>query len=346
MVEIKEIILNNIIAAVQQELTAVQLQMLETTLRLNLRGIRLEEENTELSTYIDDNEYMLKVFAANKKLEGCKIGSIEQYVRYTRNFLQQVNKNYKDVNKDDVKYYLALYSQGVKQNTLANAKHFLSTFFTFAHEEGYISKNPVKTIKGIKPVEVENVYLNLEEETAVRDTEKSLRDRAIIDFLLSTGVRVGELAKMQLDNLNLHNSSITFTGEKNGRERTVYLEVRAKKHLTEYLITRTDNNRALFVTDRKYYNQATGKREVKACSKSAFEDITKSICIKAGIKNKNCTVHVFRKTFATRLAEQGCPLEIIQELLGHSSASVTSRHYVAKSTQRIKREFNKYMQAA
>lgn len=346
MVEIKEIILNNIMAAVQQELTTLQLQMLESTLRLNLRGVKLVEECTELSTNTDDNEYMLKVFAANKKLEGCKIGSIEQYVRYTRNFLQQINKNYKDINKDDVKFYLAMYSQKVKQNTLVNAKHFLSTFFTFVHEEGYISKNPVKTIKGIKPVEIENVYLSLEEETAVRDTEKSLRDRAIIDFLLSTGVRVGELSKMQLNNLNLHNGSITFTGEKNGRERTVYLDVRAKKHLLEYLTTRTDDNQALFVTYRKYYNQTTGNEEVKACSKSSFEDITKSICIKAGIKNKNCTVHVFRKTFATRLAEQGCPLEIIQELLGHSSAGVTSKHYIAKSAQRIKREFVKYMQAA
>ena len=65
----------------------------------------------------------------------------------------------------------------------------------------------------------------------------------------------------------------------------------------------------------------------------------------AGIIDKVCTVHVFRKTFATRLADNGCPLEIIQELLGHSSAAVTSKHYVAKTQARVRREFERCMVA-
>lgn len=342
--EKKEIVINKIIVSMQQYLDREQLKELDNALRINLRGIRLEEECTELSTDVDDNMYILKVFAANKKLEGCKDGTIEQYLRQTKNFLDAVNKNYKNVTKDDVKFYLALYSRNVKQNTVANAKRFLSAFFSWAHDEGYIRSNPVKTIKGIKPVEVANKHLSLEEEVAVRDVEKSKRDTAIIDFLLSTGVRVGEIEAMNRSNVNLIDGSVTFIGEKNGKQRTVYLDVRAKKHLIEYLQTRTDNNDALFVSHRMFKN-VYGIKDVRRLGKTAYENIAKSIAEQAGITDKVCTVHVYRKTFATRLAENGCPLEVVQELLGHSSADITSKHYVAKTKKRVRKEFERCMAA-
>ncbi|MCI5872135.1 MAG: tyrosine-type recombinase/integrase [Clostridiales bacterium] len=342
--EKKEIIINQIIVSMQQYLDREQMKELDSILRINLRGIRLEEECTELSTDVDDNMYILKVFAANKKLEGCKDGTIEQYLRQTKDFLDSVNKNYKNVTKDDVKFYLAMYSRNVKQNTVANAKRFLSSFFSWAHDEGYIRSNPVKTIKGIKPVEVANKHLSLEEEVAVRDVEKSKRDTAIIDFMLSTGVRVGEIEAMNRSNVNLIDGSVTFIGEKNGKQRTVYLDVCAKKHLIEYLQTRTDNDDALFVSHRMFKN-VYGIKDVRRLGKTAYENIAKDIAIKAGITDKVCTVHVYRKTFATRLAENGCPLEVVQELLGHSSADITSKHYVAKTKKRVRKEFERCMAA-
>lgn len=342
--ENKEIIINEVIISMQEYLSGDQLRTLENTLRIKLRGFRLEEECTELSTDVDDNMYILKAFAANKKLEGCKDDTIGQYLRQTKDLLDKCNKNYKNVTKDDVKCYLAVYSQHVKPNTVANAKRFVGSFFSWVHDEGYIIKNPVKTIKGIKPVEIANKHLSLEEEVTVRDVEKSKRDQAIIDFLLSTGVRVGEIAAMNRSSVNLITGAVTFVGEKNDKERTVYLDVRAKKHLIEYLQTRTDDCDSLFVSHRMYKN-IYGIKEARRMGKAAYENLTKSICIKAGITDKVCTVHVFRKTFATRLAENGCPLEIIQELLGHSSAEITSKHYVAKTQKRVRKEFERCMAA-
>lgn len=342
--EIKEIIINKIIIAMQQYLSGEQLCELDNVLRINLRSMRIEEECTELSTDVDDNIYILKVFAANKKLEGCRDNTIEQYLRQTKHLLDTVNKNYKNITKDDVKYYLAMYSRNVKPNTVANAKRFLSAFFSWAHDEGLINSNPVKTIKGIKPVEVANKHLSMEEDVAVRDVEMSKRDQAIIDFLLSTGVRVGEIAAMNRSNVNLIDGSVTFIGEKNGKQRTVYLDVRAKKHLIEYLQTRTDNDDALFVSHRMFMN-VYGIKDVRRLGKTAYESIAKDMAVKAGITDKVCTVHVYRKTFATRLAENGCPLEIIQELLGHSSAEITSKHYVAKTQKRVRKEFERCMVA-
>lgn len=342
--ERKEIFINEIIMAMQEKLEQDQLRELDSVLRIMCHGIRIEDESTALSTDMDDNMYILKVFAANKKLEGCKDNTIEQYFRQTKLFLDAVNKNYKNITKDDVKCYLAVYSQNVKPNTVANAKRFLGAFFSWAHDEGYIQSNPVRSIKGIKPVEVANKHLSLEEEVAVRDVQAGKRDRAIIDFLLSTGVRVGEMAAMNRSNVNLLDGSVTFIGEKNGKQRTVYLDVRAKKHLIEYLQTRMDNDDALFISHRMFKN-VYGMKEAHRLGRTAYEEIAKRTAVKAGITDKVCTVHVYRKTFATRLAENGCPLEVIQELLGHSSAEITSKHYVAKTQKRVRKEFERCMTA-
>lgn len=347
MVEAKEMVISGILAAVQQELGKIQLQMLEQALRENLREYSLEKECTELSTGLDDNLHILKVFAANKKLEGCVERSIEQYIRSNQQFLEWANKNYRNITKDDVKFYLALYGQGKKQNTVANMKRYLGTFYGWAHDEGYIAMNPVKTIKGIKPEVIETKYLSVEEEIAVRDTvgKGSERDIAIIDVLLSTGLRVGEMEALNRRDVDLRDGSITLQSEKSKKYRTVYLEVRAKKHLEEYLASRQDTNEALFLTKRKYRNEFGGM-EQKRMTKQSYEQLTKSVCKQAGILDKDCTVHVFRKTFATRLAERGCPLEVIQELLGHADAGTTSKHYVAKSKQRLKRATEQYLLAA
>lgn len=342
--ERKEIAINEIIISMQDCLNKEQLVMLDETLRIKLHGVQLTEECTELSTERDDNEYMLELFRANKRLEGRKDQSITHCIRHMKQLLDQSNKNYRNITKDDVKFYLAMYSRRVKPNTASNAKRYLSSFFSWAHDEGYVSKNPVKAIKGLKQMEIPNKFLSLEEEVSVRDVEKSVRDRAIIDFLLSTGVRVGEMEAMNRSNVNIMTGAVTFIGEKNYKERTVYLDVRAKKHLIEYLQTRSDDNEALFVSERKIRNEH-GELEVRRMRRPAYQDLVKKVCTKAGIRDKVCTVHVFRKTFATRLAENGCPLEIIQVLLGHSSADITSKHYVAKTQKRIKEEFERCMVA-
>ena len=101
---------------------------------------------------------------------------------------------------------------------------------------------------------------------------------------------------------------------------------------------------ALFVSHRMFKN-VYGMKEVRRLGRTAYENIAKSVAAKAGITDKVCTVHVYRKTFATRLAENGCPLEIVQELLGHSSADITSKHYVAKTKKRVRKEFERCMAA-
>lgn len=334
----KELVIQSIITAMSTILETVQLQALDNVLRTKLHGLRVEEESTELSTWTDDNDYMIRIFCANKKLEGCKESSLAQYRLSVRQLFDFINKNYREITKDDIKYFLAARSLNVSQNTLVNTKRNLSSFFTFLHDEGYITMHPVKTIKGMKPLDTENIHLTLEEEVAVRDVEKTIRDEALTDFLFSTGVRVGEAAAMNISDVNFTAGTVTFRGEKSDRIRTVVLDARAKLHLIMYLESRKDSNPALFVTDRTYHGIP------RRLGKSAIEDITKAIGVRAGL-DKALTVHVFRRTFATRMADKGCPLETLQELMGHRSPETTKR-YIARSQKRIHREAARYMEVA
>lgn len=334
----KDIVINNIIAAMGNVLNTVQLQTMENAIRKSLYGLKLEEECTDLAVHLDDNEKVMRTFLASKKLEGCKVKTLVQYQCTANMFFRTIQKNYRDVTKDDIKVFLAYRMQKVKPNTLLNTKRNLSSLFSWMHSEGYISTNPVQK-GGMRIEEIANVHLTAEEEVAVRDVHKAVKEEAIIDFLLSTGVRVGELESMDIKDVDFARSTVTFRGEKGEcRFRTVILDAAAKKHLIEYLKTRTDNNPALFVTDRCYNGYP------KRMSKHGIETVTKSIGKRAGL-DKTLTVHVFRRTLATRLADAGCPLETIQELLGHKKAETTQR-YIARSQQRVVQAASRYFNNA
>ncbi len=336
--DLREYVITEVIRAMTPILETIQLQMLEGAVRGALHGMTLEKEHTELSTELDDTDYMLQCFQANKKLEGCQNTTIEQYLLTARRFFAISGKGYRHITKDDVKYYLAIRSGQISPNTLVNEKRNLSSLFGWLHDEGMIPRNPVKSIRGIRGEDTEIVYFTMDEEIAIRDVRGSLRDRAMIAFLLSTGVRVGELVSMNRVNVDMTQGSVTFRGEKSrkGKYRTVYLDQYAKRYLGMYLASRTDENPALFVSERLY----NGEPRRLGCA--AVEKITKRICKDAGINGKG-TVHVFRRTFATRLAERGCPIDIIQELMGHADAGTTLKCYIARSKKRAKSEWEKHV---
>lgn len=340
MPDIRENVINDVVTAMSPLMDAVKLQMLEGAVRGALRGVKLEQECTELSTELDSTIHMLDCFVANKKLEGCKDSTLNQYKRTAKRLFSLLGKGYKDITKDDIRYYLAVRSPQINENSLVNEKRNLSSFFSWLHDEGYISKNPVKNIK-LRGKDVEILYFSLDEEIAIREVQTNLRDKALIAFLFSTGVRVGELTKLNRSDVNLLTASVTFRGEKGRTEkfRTVYLDQWARRYLAQYLSSRTDDNPALFVSNRKYggYPRRIGN--------AAVEKVTKGIVKKAGIKTKG-TVHVFRRTFATRLAARGCPIDIIQELMGHADPATTLKHYVAKTGSRTKTEWSRYAYAA
>lgn len=327
--DIKENMIKEILFDMSTELDAVKLYKLENVLRIKLNRMSVEEECTELSTYIDDNDYIIKLFVANKRLENLSEKTIKQYVSATKNMLCFMNKNYKDVKTNDIKGYLATYqvTRKVQQNTLANTKRFLSAFFGWAADEEYISKNPVRAIKTIKQQFKKKEFLTKEEIVNMRDACKTLRETALLDFLLSTGVRVSELVSLNIQDINFSNEEVTIYASKTRSYRTGYLNENAKKHLLDYLRSRNDINEALFVSKRK-----NGRINTQRVQKEL-----QSIAERAGV-SKHVTVHLIRKTFATNLYNGGCDIVIIKELLGHASVSTTEKHYASINPGEIRRE--------
>ena len=340
MSDIRENVINDVVTAMSPLMDSMELNMLEGAVRGALRGVRLEKECTELSTELDGTMHMIDCFVACKKLEGCREGTLEQYKRTAKRLFELTGKGYHDITKDDVRYYLAVRAPQVGPNTLVNERRNLSSYFGWLHDEGHIPRNPVKTIK-VRGQDVEVIFFSVDEEIAIREVPCCLRDKAMIAFLFSTGVRVGELAAMDRSNVDLLNASVTFRGEKGrtGKFRTVYLDQWARRYLAMYLSARKDNNPALFVSERVYNGQP------RRLGNAAIEKITKGIVKKAGVKTVG-TVHVFRRTFATRMSERGCPIEVLQELMGHSDPATTLKHYVAKTGARAKAEWAKYAFAA
>lgn len=340
MPDIRENVINDVVTAMSPLMDSMELNMLEGAVRGALRGVKLEKECTELSTERDNTLHMIDCFVACKKLEGCRESTLEQYKRTAKRLFELTGKGYHDITKDDVRYYLAVRAPQVGPNTLVNERRNLSSIFGWLHDEGHIPRNPVKTIK-VRGQDVEVIFFSVDEEIAIREVPCCLRDKAMIAFLFSTGVRVGELAAMDRSNVDLMNASVTFRGEKGrtGKFRTVYLDQWARRYLAMYLSARKDNNPALFVSERVYDGQP------RRLGNAAIEKITKGIVKKAGVKTVG-TVHVFRRTFATRMSERGCPIEVLQELMGHADPATTLKHYVAKTGARAKAEWAKYAYAA
>ena len=154
----------------------------------------------------------------------------------------------------------------------------------------------------------------------------TLRDRALVEVLRSTGARVGEIVPINRDDIDWNTGDVTILGEKGGRYRVIYLDEVARYHLRKYLESRKDDNEALFVWERSPHNRL---------NKTGIRASLKTIAGRAGLK---CRVypHKMRKTLGMQLKNQGVDIGDIQEILGHSNPNVTSRYYAESTTDTLR----------
>lgn len=332
MKSLKEAKINEIIQGLAPFFAAAQLQIIEGVIVKRLYDVDLSNQCTDLSTYLDDNEYILEVFAANKKLENLSDKSIAQYVSATRMMLNTLNKNYRDITTNDIKYYLVMYQQRRKitVNTVVNLKRFLGAFFSWAQEEEYIDRNPVAAIRGIKTIDKPIEYLTPDEVEAMRDACQTAREKALVDLLLSTGLRVSELEGLTLDTVNLTAKEAVVYMPKTRKYKTVFISAKACRHLRDYIGSRTTG--PVFLSERKPYGMM---------HKEAFQRELQAVASRAGL-HKHVTVHLLRKTFATMMLQNGCALETISELLGHANTAMTQKHYACCYKEDIKAAHRKH----
>lgn len=276
---------------------------------------------------------LLHLFLTAKEVEGCSARTIAYYESTIQHMVAEISKPYTQIESDDLRKYLSDYEaqRGASKVTIDNIRRILSSFFSWLEDEDYIVKSPVRRIHRVKTATVAKVVLSDEDLEALRDGCTNLRDLALVDVLATTGMRVGELVGLDIEDVNLQERECIVTGKGN-KQRPVYFDARAKLHLQAYLNSRTDHSPALFVS-----LDATASRMSIGGIEARLRNLGRS-CGVAGVHP-----HKFRRTLATHAIDKGMPIEQVQKLLGHARID-TTMHYAMVSQNNVKSSHRKYLE--
>lgn len=279
-----------------------------------------------------DNGDLLELFLTAKEVEGCSPKTIAYYKATLQHMESWLSKPITHVSSDDLRKYLSEYEleRGSSKVTIDNIRRIFSSFFSWLEDEDYIVKSPVRKIKRVKTAVKAKETLSDEDLEALRDSCNSKRDLAMVDLLASTGMRVGELIRLDIDDVDIQGRECVVTGKGN-KQRPVYFDARTKLHLTAYLESRIDDNPALFVS----LNGRTQRLSV--CT---IEKRIKALGEKAQVGRVH--PHKFRRTLATHAIDKGMPIEQVQKLLGHSKIE-TTMHYAMVNQSNVKASHERYL---
>ncbi len=317
-----EVAINSILAEMQPILKTSQLKRLKDALK---HAFEPKQHET--------NETLLQTFLTAKEVEGCSPKTLQYYEDTLARTLATVGKPIGAIERDDLRRYLNDYeaTRNTSKVTIDNIRRIMSSFFSWLEDEDYIVKSPVRRIHRVKTAQITKETLSDEELETLRDACESKRDLAVVDLLASTGMRIGELIRLNVADVNLQERECIVTGKGN-KQRPVYFDVRAKLHLAEYLETRADNNSALFVSlDSKARRITVGGMELR------LRNLGKKVSV------SRVHPHKFRRTLATHAIDKGMPIEQVQKLLGHAKID-TTMHYAMVNQNNVKASHRKYLE--
>lgn len=324
---------NEICQLMKKHLSPEQNELLKRTLFQVFTTFSLPEKSTHISTSDHQrNTELINLFIASKKIEGCSGNTLKYYSNTLTKMLETIQKNICQINTNDLRFYLSNYqnSRNSSKITLDNIRRIMSTFFAWLEDEDYIIKSPVRRIHKVKTTKQVKETLSDEQLENLRDQCATPRDLSIIDLLVSTGIRVGELVHLDRKDINFNERECIVLG-KGDKERPVYFDAKTKIHLQRYLNARTDNNPALFVTQRAPW---------KRLSIAGVEHILAKLGSKSNVSHVH--PHKFRRTMATIAIEKGMPIEQVQKLLGHAQID-TTLHYALVNQSNVKISHRRYV---
>lgn len=315
--------IDDILQRMSKTLTCQQLKILKAELQA-MRGSRVTHKN---------ESDLLELFLTAKEVEGCSPKTLAYYESTISKMNAALAKPYTQLTTDDLRKYLSNYEvkRGTSKVTIDNIRRIFSSFFSWLEDEDYIVKSPARRIHHVKAPALVKETLSDEDLEALRDGCRCERDLAIIDMLASTGMRVGELVRLDRTDLDLHERECLVLGKGN-KQRPVYFDARTKLHLKNYLASRTDDNPALFVS-------LSGRRE--RLSISGVELRLRQLGRR--LLPQRVHPHKFRRTLATNAIDKGMPVEQVQKLLGHARID-TTMHYAMVSQNNVKASHRRYLE--
>ena len=328
----KENIIQAIVADMQRDLDIRQMAHLKSVLVKELHNVEIIEKPDSQEQSKKENSELLDSFLSAKKIEGCSEKTLAYYRHTIEKMILTVSVAVCHVSTADIRQYLSAYQEekGSSKVTIDNMRRIFSSFFAWLEDEDYIAKSPVRRIHKVKTDSLVKEVLTDEQLEQLRDSCTNKRDLAIIDLLSSTGIRVGELVKLNRADIDFHERQCIVFGKGN-KERLVYFNARTKLHLQQYLNERTDNNPALFVSLSSPHNRLTiSGIEVRIRNIGKRLDMPK------------VHPHKFRRTLATMAIDKGMPIEQVQRLLGHVRIDTTLQYAIVNQNN-VKMAHKKYI---
>lgn len=327
----KEELIREIESRMLHSLTNGQMEELHDALTRSLENVTITN-GSSANEEITSNDKLLKCFIAAKRIEGCSEKSLAYYTATIQKALTAIGKPVVHIMTDDLRGYLTDYQTARHSSrvTIDNIRRILASFFGWLESEDYIIKSPARRIHKVKTGKTVKETYSDETMELMRDSCSELRDLALIDFLASTGVRVGELVGLNREDINFQERECVVTGKGN-KQREVYFDARTKIHLQNYFAARADKNPALFVTlDKPFDRIEIGGVELRL----------REMGHRLGIPKVH--PHKFRRTLATAAIDKGMPIEQVQRLLGHQKIDTTLQYAMVKQ-QNVKMAHRKYI---
>jgi len=326
-------ILEAVVDAMVPHLNQNQLEKLNNVLYINFHNIRVEKECYELQpTGMSSNAAKVKMFIASKKATNRQDNTLRNYVREIENVLDFLGKDIEDITGMDLRYYYGVMRERrhIKMSTMQTRLHYLSSFWDFLITEELAYSNPVKKVGLLKIEKVIKKPYSAEEMESLRSNCNKIRDRAIVEFLYSTGIRVSELEALNVGDIEMSKQELIVYG-KGSKERKTYLTDGAKFYLRRYLQERCKEEKLTIEQLKEKPLFVSLNKSRRRLTVSGIQYMLHSLGKAAGVKNVH--PHRFRRTIATDLLSRGMPIEQVKEFLGHEKLDTTMIYCTVKEEQ-------------
>lgn len=326
-------LINDIAFEMTGTLTDEQIDRIKIVFLVKMQDFELTEIKQLPMVEEHDNEWLMKRYCIDSVAAGLSESTIKSYIGRIKEFFDYAGKNYKYVTAQDITDFLAIkaYRDHISQNYKSTIYRYLSTFFSWAYRKEHIIKNVADGVDKVKQVQAQKKRLTDEEIEDVRDVLDTPKEKALFELMLCTGMRVGEIAHLNISDLDLTHRTVTIWGEKSDKYRTGMLTPKAVKALRNYIVKRPGTD-PVFLADRAPYNRM---REY------GIEKLAKEMAVRGGVTRLTATVHIYRKTFASVLYRKTGDVMLVSRLLGHSNPEITVKYYLVDDIEEMQSKYNR-----